>query len=105
MAPPTGRAHGGDDARSLRAAGAALHRGSASIPALAPVRLRPSREPGGRALPVRARNVRPRDSACPRLAGRRVRLASTGWLGRGIERRTRPWGYSVMEALPQADRF
>ena len=49
----------GDAALALPAAGAALLRRAAPLPALAAARLRPERPPRRRALPLRARHVRP----------------------------------------------
>ena len=54
---------GGDGARALRAAGAALHRRAAPLPALAAARLRPHAAPRRRALPVPARDDRRIDTA------------------------------------------
>ena len=60
------------------AAGAALHRRAAPLPALAPARLRPRAPPRRRALPVRARDGRARHAARRRHAVRRLRLAAAG---------------------------
>ena len=61
--------------RALPAAGAAVRGGAAPVPALAAARLRPRRAPRRRALPVRARHVRPGHAAGRRRPVRRLRLA------------------------------
>ena len=58
VASPPGGAGGGDAPLALRAAGAALHRRAAPLPALADAGLRPRAQPRGRAVPVPARDGR-----------------------------------------------
>ena len=81
----------GDAALRLPPAGAALHRGRAPLPALAPARLRPGRAPRRRALPLRARHVRARHPVDRRPPGRGLRwLPPAGAVSRALRPARRP---------------
>ncbi len=60
---PARRPRRGDGPLRLPVAGAAVRRGAAPLPALAPPRLRPGRAPRWRALPLPPRHVRTRHAA------------------------------------------
>ncbi len=70
----------GDGPLQLPAAGPAVRRGAAPLPALAAARLRPAPAPRRRDLPLRARDVRAGHPAGRRPALRGVRLAPSGAL-------------------------
>ena len=70
-----GRDDRGDAALALPAAGAALLRRPAPLPALAVARLRPGAPPRRHPLPLRPRHVWPGDAGGRRQAVRGVRLA------------------------------
>ena len=90
LAPlPAGRARRGDAALQLPPPGAAVRRGAAPVPALAPARLRPGDPPRRGDVPLPAGHVRARHPSGRRAALRGVRLAATGGAGGGALRPAR----------------
>ena len=85
----TGR---GDGALRLPAAGPAVRRRAAPLPALAVAGLRPGAAPRRGAVPLRPRHVRARDPGRRRDAVRGVHLARAGAARRGALRTTRGTG-------------
>ncbi len=99
LAPPPRRADRRDDARPLRAAGAAVHGRAAPLPPLAAAGLLGGAQPRRRPLPVRARHDRAGHAGGRRHAVRRVHLAALAGARRGAERRPRPGGGRVTDVF------
>ena len=104
VAPPAGSAQRRDAPLALRAAGAALHRRAAPLPALAAAGLLGRAQPRRRALPLHARDDGAGHARRRRRAVRRVHLAAAGRARRGAERRPRLGGERVTGAV-ERDRF
>ena len=96
------RAGGGDAPVALRAAGAALHRRAAPLPALADAGLRPRAQPRGRAVPVPARHGRAGHAGDRRHAVRGVLVAAVGRARDPAERRAGRPRMSLAETDPFA---
>src|SRR4051794_1405956 len=103
LAPPPGRTQRRDDAFALRAAGAALHRRAASLPALAAAGLFRFPQPRRGPVPLRAGDDGPGDARCGRRTVRRVHLAASTGTGRGAERCPRPRGGRVTDIVERFD--
>ena len=91
----------GDAALALPAAGAALLRRAAPLPALAAAGLRPRAPPRRRPLPLRARDVRAGDARGRRPPVRRVLLAPAGRDGgRALRPARRAWSTRTAATVP-----
>ena len=93
------RARDRDGRGALPAAGAAVRRGAAPLPALAAARLRPGRAPRRGAVPVPARHVRAGRARRRRCGARGVLLAAADRAG---HRNLRPAGRPAMTATHDA---